>query len=66
MELEEMIENISDIKRQIAQMQDNGINNDDNIDWGKCYELFESAYYELEKLKDYLREKQYERERKTI
>ena len=32
MELEEMIEKISDIKRQIAQMQDNGINNDEDID----------------------------------
>lgn len=62
--LEEMIEEVSDIKRKIAQMQDNGIEDDEDIDWGRIYEWFESAYYELEKIKDYLREIQWERENK--
>lgn len=62
--LEEMIEEVSDIKRKIAQMQDNGIEDDEDIDGERIYELFESAYYELEKIKDYLREIQWKREDK--
>lgn len=64
MSLEEMIEEVSDIKRNIAIMQDNGIEDDEDIDWGRIYEHFESAYYELEKIKDYLREIQWRREKK--
>ena len=64
MSIEEMIKEVGDIKRKISQMQDNGIEDDEDIDWGRIYELFESAYYELEKIKDYLREVQWKREDK--
>ncbi len=64
MSIEEMVEELSDIKRKIAIMQDNGIEDDEDIDWGRIYERFESAYCELEEIKDYLREIQYERENK--
>lgn len=64
MSLEEMIEEVADIKRNIAKMQDNGIDDDDDIDWGRIYERFEIAYCELEQIKDYLREIQWKRERK--
>jgi hypothetical protein len=64
MYLEEMIEEVGDIKRNIAKMQDNGIVDDEDIDWGRIYENFESAYCYLEKIKDYLREIQWEREKK--
>lgn len=61
--LEEMIEEISDIKRNIAEMQDNGIEDNEDVDWGRIYEYFESANYELKKSKDYLREIQWKREK---
>lgn len=61
--LEEMIEEISDIKRNIAKMKDNCIGDDEDVDWGRIYEYFEIAYYELEKSKDYLRKIQCKREK---
>ena len=64
MTLIEMIEEVRDIKRIIAGLQDKGIEDDDDIDWGRIYERFEIAYCELEKIKDYLSEIRWKREHK--
>lgn len=60
--LEELIEEISDLKRTIPQIYYSGIEDDEGINWGNIYEWFVTAYYELEKTKEYLKEIQRERE----
>lgn len=63
MELEEMIEKIGELKRNIVELQVADYDDGDDIDGGRIYEYFESAYYELEKLKNYLKEILWEREK---
>ena len=50
-ELEEMIEKISELKRNLVELQDADYDDGDDIDGGKIYDHFEIAYFELEKLK---------------
>ena len=63
MELKEMIEKISELKRNLVELQDADYDDGDDIDSGIIYDYFEKAHFELEKLKQYLKDILYEREK---
>ena len=57
------VEKISELKRNLVELQDADYDDGDDVDGGIIYDYFEKAHFELEKLKQYLQDVLWEREK---